>query len=315
MGRLDRHLEVAAIECQAAKARRKNMLSLPRILAPIDFSERSPGAARYAGGLACHFHSELTLMHVVDSSAYDLGAYEFAGPIAGTFPSERRSEAEGLLANFLPDEFQNMNVRRVVLSGDPAGEIVDFAHSERTSLIVIPTHGYGPFRRFILGSVSAKILHDADCPVFTGAHIPDAPPDGARTFRKILCAVDFCPQSAKALKWAADFAEEFHAHLTVAHITPSLEGRAVEYFDPDWRGCLARSAREKLEEMQKSVGANGEVFVEDSNSIPLAVCGAATRLEADLVVIGRGESSGILGRLRTNAYSIIRQSPCPVVSV
>jgi nucleotide-binding universal stress UspA family protein len=39
------------------------------------------------------------------------------------------------------------------------------------------------------------------------------------------------------------------------------------------------------------------------------------RLEADLVVIGRGASSGMLGRLRTNAYSIIRQSPCPVVSV
>ena len=67
--------------------------------------------------------------------------------------------------------------------------------------------------------------------------------------------------------------------------------------------------------MQKSVGTNGDAFIDDSNSIPLAVCGAATRLDADLVVIGRGVSNGILGRLRTNAYSIIRQSPCPVVSV
>ena len=50
------------------------MLSLPRILAPIDFSERSPGAARYAGGLACQLHSELTLMHVIDSSAYEVSA-------------------------------------------------------------------------------------------------------------------------------------------------------------------------------------------------------------------------------------------------
>jgi nucleotide-binding universal stress UspA family protein len=291
------------------------MLSLPRILAPIDFSERSPGAARYAGGLACHFHSELTLMHVVDSSAYEVSAYEFTGPVVTTLPAERRIGAEGVLANFLPGEFRNMNVRRVVLSGDPAGEIVGFAHSERTSLIVIPTHGYGPFRRFILGSVSAKILHDADCPVFTGTHIPDASPDGARSFRKILCAVDFCPQSEKALKWASDFAEEFHAQLVVAHITPSLDGGAVEYFDPDWRGQLAQSAREKLDQMQKSVGTNGDAFIDDSNSIPFAVCGAATRLDADLVVIGRGVSNGILGRLRTNAYSIIRQSPCPVVSV
>jgi len=290
------------------------MLSLPKIIAPVDFSERSPGAARYAGRLACHFHSELTLLHVRDASPYEFSAYEFTGPVITTSAEERMSQAEAVLANFLPGEFQNMNVRRVVLSGDPAGEIVNFAHSERASLIVIPTHGYGPFRRFILGSVAAKILHDADCPVFTGAHIPDAPPDELRSFRKILCAVDFSPQSEKALKWASNFAGEFHAQLTAAHITPSLEPRG-EYFDPDWRGCLVQSAREQLEAMQKNAGTNADVFITDNNNIPLAISSAASELEADLVVIGRGSSSGILGRLRTNAYSIIRQSPCPVVSI
>jgi nucleotide-binding universal stress UspA family protein len=290
------------------------MLSLPKIIAPVDFSERSPGAARYAGRLACHFHSELTLLHVMETSAYELSAYEFTGPVITTGAEERKCEAEALLANFLPGEFRNMNVRRVVLTGDPAGEIVSFAHSERASLIVIPTHGYGPFRRFILGSVAAKILHDADCPVFTGAHIPDAPPDELRSFRKILCAVDFCPQSEKALKWASNFAGEFHAQLMATHITPSLEARG-EYFDPDWRGYLAQSAREQLEAMQNNAGTNAEVFITDSNNTPAAISSAASELEADLVVIGRGSSSGMLGRLRTNAYSIIRQSPCPVVSI
>ncbi|HTM50531.1 MAG TPA: universal stress protein [Bryobacteraceae bacterium] len=287
---------------------------MPRVLAPIDFSERSPGAARYAGMLACRFHSELTLLHVVDAAAYELSAYEFTGPVVSSVPEERSREAAALLDNFLPGEFARLNTRRVVLTGDPATEIVEFAHSERASLIVIPTHGYGPFRRFILGSVSAKILHDADCPVFTGAHIPDAPPDATRSFRNVLCAVDFCAQSEKALKWASDFAAEFESHLVIAHINPSLEPRG-EYFDPDWRGCLERSAREKLEAMQKEAGTQAELLVTDSNSIPTAICEAASRIEADLVVIGRGSTTGMLGRLRTNAYSIIRQSPCPVVSV
>ena len=291
------------------------MLSLPRILSPIDFSERSPGAARYAGGLACHFHSELTLVHVVDSNAYEMSAYEFTGPVVTTIPEERTSDAKRMLQNFLPGEFQRLNVRRKVLRGDPATEIVELAHSERASLIVIPTHGYGPFRRFILGSVSAKILHDADCPVFTGVHIPDAPPDQVRSFRKILCAVDFCAQSEKALRWASDFAEEFQAQLIVAHITPSIEGRAGEYFDPDWRGFLTQSAREKMDAMQSNLGTHGDSFIDDSNSVAQAVCEAAVKFEVDLVVVGRGASDGLLGRLRTNAYSIIRQSPCPVVSV
>ena len=56
------------------------MLSLPKILAPIDFSERSPGAARYAGRLASQFHSELTLLHVLDSSVYDLSGQECTNP-------------------------------------------------------------------------------------------------------------------------------------------------------------------------------------------------------------------------------------------
>jgi hypothetical protein len=33
------------------------------------------------------------------------------------------------------------------------------------------------------------------------------------------------------------------------------------------------------------------------------------------VIIGRGSAAGDFGRLRTNSYAIIRQSPCPVVSV
>jgi nucleotide-binding universal stress UspA family protein len=45
------------------------------------------------------------------------------------------------------------------------------------------------------------------------------------------------------------------------------------------------------------------------------VCTAAERLGADVLVVGRGSAAGMFGRLRTNAYSIIRQSPCPVVSV
>jgi nucleotide-binding universal stress UspA family protein len=291
------------------------MLSLTKIVSPIDFSDRSEGAARYAGRLACHFHSELTLLHVLEPLSYELGAYDFSGSVMSTLPADRKREAETLLAKFLPDEFRNMNVRRVLVSGDPAGEIVQFAHSEGAGLIVIPTHGYGPFRRFILGSVAAKILHDADCPVFTGVHIADAAPDEPRSYRKILCAVDFCPQSAKALQWASEFAAGFGAQLTVAHITPSFEGRVGEVYDPDWSRSLAQSARKELDEMQKSLGVDADSLIEDSNSVPQAVCDAAAQLDADLLVIGRGSSSGILGRLRTNVYSMIRRSPCPVVSV
>ena len=70
------------------------MLSLPKIIAPVDFSERPAGVVRYAGRMACHFHSEVTLLHVLDSGAYEVSAYEFTGPVVSALPAERRSDAE-----------------------------------------------------------------------------------------------------------------------------------------------------------------------------------------------------------------------------
>jgi multiple sugar transport system substrate-binding protein len=66
--------------------------------------------------------------------------------------------------------------------------------------------------------------------------------------------------------------------------------------------------------LQEKVGTKAEVLIEPGDP-PKVVCGIAERLHASLLVIGRGSAGGVFGRLRTNAYAIIRQSPCPVASV
>jgi len=299
------------------------MLSLPKILAPVDFSERSPGAVRYAGRLARQYHSELTLLHVLDSSTNDPSACEFTDPALQGLGDRWRRRMNTLLANFLPVEFSDVESRRMMLWGDPATEIVHFAGVEHMSLIVLPTYAYEPFRRFVLGSVVSRILHDAECPVLTGVHTVDAFPQELRALRKILCAVDFCPQSLKALAWASQIAEDFQAELTVAHITPSTGHGVADYFNPESRQNwaletrqeeFAAQARCKIEQMKKSVGASAAVYIESSMDVPQAVCSAASQLNADLVVVWRGSCAGI-DRLRTKVYSIVRQSPCPVLSI
>jgi len=159
----------------------------------------------------------------------------------------------------------------------------------------MPTHGYGPFRRFILGSITAKVLHDADCPVWTGVHLEDAPAASV-PLRRIVCAVDLGPQSSKTLCWAASLAAQFGAHLTLLHVTLGA----------------ADAARQELERLRSFVHAEAELRVVAGDP-PAAICAAAEG--ADLLAIGRGSAAGVFGRLRANAYSIIRQSPCPVVSI
>jgi nucleotide-binding universal stress UspA family protein len=277
------------------------MQSLSRILLPVDFSERSVGAAHYAGTLACHFGCELVLMHVLIPPQYEFGAVDIAGSMLAELCRDRVQQANHDLDEFMGAELATLKVRRIVVEGDASGSIVDFAHNEQCSLIVMPTHGYGPFRRFILGSNTAKVLHDADCPVWTGVHLDNAPPTQAIPIRNVLCAVDLGPQSSKALDWAAHLAQEFGARLTLLHATPC--GPSVQV-----------AAGEELRRLQDSVGVEADRKLEAGEPAP-TICAAADTLKADVLVIGRGSAAGVFGRLRTNAYAIIRQSPCPVVSV
>ena len=291
------------------------MPSLAKILLPVDFSGRCRGAARYAEALANRFDSEILMLHVLPPPHYEFSVLE-AGESAlrELYAAQSAQAAKDLESHLGAELVGSLKVRRLLLEGDPARKIVEIAHAERVDLIVMPTHSYGPFRRFILGSVTAKVLHDSDCPVWTGVHLEDAPTPESIALRNVLVAVDLGPQSVRTLEWAAWLASSYQARLTLVHATPSLEGRTGEYFDPDWRAHLAEQARGKIAEITAEAGANPELLIEDGDA-PHVVRSAAEKLRADVLVVGRGSVAGMFGRLRTNAYAIIRQSPCPVVSV
>ena len=290
------------------------MALLERILVPVDFSERSFGAVRYVEALANKDETEVYLVHVTTPLNYELSALDVGGTVVSDLNRDRTAEVRDQLNEFLRDELHGFRVHRVLLDGDPAHRIVEFAHEKRMSLITMPTHGYGLFRRFLLGSVTAKVLHDADCAVWTGVHMKDAV-DGKLRFNKIMVAVDLCPNHAlKALSWASQMAERCGAELIITHAYPSLEGRAGEYFDPNWRSYFTQIATDEIMKMQQKLGLNSELILE-SGDIPQVVCNQAQLHDVDLLVIGRGSAAGVFGRLRANAYAIIRQSPCAVVSV
>jgi nucleotide-binding universal stress UspA family protein len=289
------------------------MRSFSKILLPVDFSERSTGAARYAQALARHFQAELILLHVLTPPNYEFGTREMAGSMLDELYRNRAELATQELEAFLTPDPPDLKVRRMVFQGDPAKTIVALAHDEGADIITMPTHGCGPFRRFILGSNTAKVLHDADCPVWTGVHLEQAPPVASIPFRSILCAVDLGPQSSQTLDWAAWLARQFGASLGVVHATAGVPDLGD---DPkwQWRTETRAAAGRELFRLLDAVGAEADLTIEAGEPAQV-ICAAAARAAADVLVIGRGSAAGVFGRLRTNAYAIIRQSPCPVVSV
>ena len=179
------------------------MSLLERILLPVDFSERSYGAARYVEALADKEETEISIVHVTTPLNYELSAMDVGGTVLNELNADRTAELQQQLDAFAVEDLRAYRVKRYLFEGDPSRRIVDFAHEQHVNLIVMPTHGYGLFRRFLLGSVTAKVLHDAECPVWTGVHLDQSPAFDKIHFRKIVVAVDLCPaQALKAISWA-----------------------------------------------------------------------------------------------------------------
>src|SRR5579862_6063613 len=187
------------------------MLAINHILFPIDFSERCCGAAPFVQAMASRFGAKITLMSVLPP-IWQTG---IGDPAAMTVVDmeELRRDLEIRLSGSLVKEFNGIPVQRVAEIGDPADVITRFAHAEGVDLIMMPTHGYGPFRSLLLGSVAAKVLHDAECPVWTGAHMEEPPATQHVATRAILCAVDASPNSIPLMKWAANLAKDTGATL------------------------------------------------------------------------------------------------------
>lgn len=136
-------------------------------------------------------------------------------------------------------------------------------------MIVMSTHGYGGFRRFLLGSVTAKILHDVSCPVFTGAHVGEMPPFGAQPYQRIGCAIDLGDHSEELLRGAEEFARSWDARLVVIHATPFVDVifDSTHVVTADWRDMVVGVAREKVGDLLRTLGCEADTFIGNGHPV------------------------------------------------
>jgi nucleotide-binding universal stress UspA family protein len=288
------------------------MRTFHKILFPVDMSETSTATAPFVEAMAKKYTAELTLLHVLEMPAGLIPDwYGGAVPMIDT-ASIWQAETEAA-QSYLTERFQGLKVSRVVIEGNAAETIDEYARENGIDLIMLPTHGYGLFRTLLLGSVTAKVLHDTPCPVWTGVHVEDAPavsPD----FAAVLCAVDRTEDSVATMRFACQVAQENDAKLILVHAIPGAEVAPEKYFDTDLRAYLEEDARKTIGQLQETAGVHAPLCL-GAGEVSHVVRDSALGHSADLVVIGRGRATRTLGRLRSNVYSIIREAPCPVISV
>jgi nucleotide-binding universal stress UspA family protein len=287
------------------------MITFPRILFPVDLSARNAAVVPCIQAMVKRFASGLTVLHVVDLPPSGIAPPEAAAWATLIGADRLREQGKIALERFIAREFPGMQLKAESAEGDPATMIVDYARESGADLIMMPTSGLGRFRRLLLGSVTAKVLHDTSVPVWTGVHAEDIaahPPD---RWKQMLCALDDDPRDLPVLEWAAEFASEQKLELRLVHAVLGLEESDN---DPSFREFIFNIARERMDKLQDQAGTRFEVCLKAGNA-GRVVHQAAIGHSADIVVIGRGVIQKPLGRLRSGAYEIVREAPCPVISV
>src|SRR5437588_7547840 len=222
------------------------MRTIQRILFPVDMSENSTAAAPFVRAMAQKFNAEIVMLHVLEiPPAYAADWYGYMGLVdADAILDARRNQFQ----TYLENAFDDLKLERKALEGDPAHAITSYAQDRRVDLIMMPTRGYGVFRRLLLGSVTAKVLHDALCPVWTSVHIEDTPSVSAAPHR-IMCAVDLTKSSIISMRFASLLANDFAAKLWLVHAVPGPDAGPEKYFDPDLPAFLESEARQAIEKM------------------------------------------------------------------
>ncbi len=153
-----------------------------KILVPIAFSENCAGAKQFAEEIARKFGAEIDLLHVVESSPYEVyqqkgimenvPLYEMAG---GTMPSSDQKfiikdvmkETLRELDKLASENYGGVKYNTLVKHGHSAEEIIHAIEETKPDLVVMATHGRKGLKHLLLGSVAERVVRLSPAPVLT----------------------------------------------------------------------------------------------------------------------------------------------------
>jgi nucleotide-binding universal stress UspA family protein len=296
------------------------MVSIKRVVCPLDFAEYSRHALAAAVAIARAFEARLIALHVLTSWP----AVDAIPSLAGDARSLKAVDADALrrvLEDFTKTAAGRVDlVTRVDEAPDVHRQILAEAGSSKADLLVLGTHGRSGFERAVLGSITEKLLRKARCPVMVVPRpCEKSNLGGAVHLRRVLCGVDFSTGSERALTYAMSMAKRAAGQLTLLHVVEAapglLEGDGVELgaFRVATEGARAHLST-LIPDSLRSLCVVDTMVSEGRPS--REILRVASECEADLIVMGV-EGRGAMERLMfgSNTDRVIREAVCPVLAV
>lgn len=202
----------------------------------------------------------------------------------------------------------------LLLQGLAPEAVTRAARARRAGLIVVGTHGRTGAARVFLGSVAARIVATASCPVLSVKRKPRRPIP-----RTVVFATDFSRASAPAGRTALALARSAGARLRIVHVQePLAEGQPLRWAYSEAERDLIAEARKRLDRLRDAarrtgVRADAVVF----RGIPHEEIGRAARTAPDAwIVVGTHGRTGLSGAiLGSVAARVVATAPCPVLTI
>jgi nucleotide-binding universal stress UspA family protein len=310
------------------------MITVGNILCPVDFSAFSRHALQHGARLARWFNATLTVLYVYPPPAAPPPVL-FGGlpgplpiepyPPLTVSPEQTHEEILAAVVKFAATvDTKGLQLQAHAREGGTVRTILDEAKTLPADLIVLGTHGHSGFDRWMLGSVTEKILRKASCAVLTVPPPVNEPTDDAVTMlKRILCPIDFSDSSMNALEYALSLAKEADAELLLMHVIEALPDAADWQQRPDAAivEYLHLTEENALTRMRAAVPADARTWCtpkerlmtgkpykeilrvardEDVHLIVMGVCG---RNPIDLLFFG------------STTNHVVRAAPCPVLTL
>lgn len=293
----------------------KAMVKIKNILCPVDFSEFSAKAFDYAYSLARRYDAKLYLEHAIRPlTDY---SYHVPHPWAQEYYKHSRAESLEELRKMIARQSTNsFQPEALVQVGFPAETILDFAQKQAIDLIVMGTHGLRGTDRWMMGSVTEKVIRKAGCPVLAvrkPIHDFVAPKetDDPVQLKKILLATDFSDHGQCAFAYAISLAMEYNAELTLLYVLDDVP------HDEELSSATARL----IHELEAPVPPDARNWCIIKSTVRVGkpyqeIIQLALDSQTDLIVLGvRGRSGADLALFGSTTYRVLQLGSAPVLAV
>jgi nucleotide-binding universal stress UspA family protein len=287
------------------------MVTVKKILCPVDFFAASEAAVDYATGLAANYGAEVHLLHVITPFAATWGEYAIDTTSIISSWEERASEELKKLAT--KARIAGVVAATHVYVGDVYEEIKAAIEEMDPDLVVMGTHGRRGVERWFIGSTTEKLLRHSPVPIVTIAPAGEKATSAPR-FGRILVTTDFSDGTSDALAHAFSVAQENESRVTLLHVVQDV---SVD-MSGKYRDSLLNGVRKQLDDLVPAEAKNWcEVVTRVETGVPYRIILRTLEDEKIDLLVMNIHGKGMLDRalLGSTAERVVRAALCPVMMI